>query len=175
MIKKACHSVDWDLIEAYVHKPLTLETILELQALCVEAGIIKGFRTGIGAPPVYDTFGNSVYWAPDSGFYHLDREVENIFDWCDQDNSAVGKATRFHWGLVKIHPFYDGNGRTARMIMFILLRQYGYDQVSCKRLEAWIKNNTAEYYQSLDDGDFTYRGLKNENKAFRDLVEQGLK
>jgi Fic family protein len=38
----------------------------------------------------------------------------------------VLQAARAHFGLVHIHPFVDGNGRTARLLMNLLLLRHGY-------------------------------------------------
>ena len=35
-------------------------------------------------------------------------------------------ASDAHYGLVKIHPFVDGNGRTARLLMHLILMGRGY-------------------------------------------------
>ena len=38
----------------------------------------------------------------------------------------INKALYAHYELVTIHPFADGNGRTARLLMNLILMQYGY-------------------------------------------------
>ena len=42
------------------------------------------------------------------------------------DVHPVIRAARAHYGLVAIHPFVDGNGRTARLLMNLLLVRAGY-------------------------------------------------
>ena len=42
------------------------------------------------------------------------------------DMHPVIRAARAHYGLVAIHPFVDGNGRTARLLMNLLLIRAGY-------------------------------------------------
>lgn len=42
------------------------------------------------------------------------------------DVHPVIRAARAHYGLVAIHPFVDGNGRTARLLMNLLLLRAGY-------------------------------------------------
>jgi len=50
--------------------------------------------------------------------------------WLASDEFAalhpVEQATRAHFRLVDIHPFIDGNGRTARLLMNLLLMRHGY-------------------------------------------------
>lgn len=53
----------------------------------------------------------------------------------------------FHHKLVYIHPFFDGNGRTARLIMNILLMKHGYP------LTVVLKNDRSKYYRALANAD----------------------
>jgi len=52
-----------------------------------------------------------------------------------------------HYRLVAIHPFFDGNGRTARLIMNIILIQVGYP------LAIILKNDRKRYYNVLSKAD----------------------
>ena len=46
----------------------------------------------------------------------------------EADPHPVAVAAEFHWRFVEIHPFYDGNGRMARLLMNFILRQRGYPE-----------------------------------------------
>lgn len=54
------------------------------------------------------------------------------------------QAALLHGELVKIHPFVDGNGRTARLLMNLDLMNHGYHPVIIK------KEDRLEYYETLD-------------------------
>lgn len=56
----------------------------------------------------------------------------------------VIKACLLHGEFVKIHPFIDGNGRTARLILNFELMKYGYTPIVI------TKDRRAEYYEALD-------------------------
>ncbi len=56
-------------------------------------------------------------------------------------------ATIFHHKIASIHPFFDGNGRTARLAMNVLLMQQGYPLVIV------LKNDRKKYYDVLDKAD----------------------
>jgi len=56
----------------------------------------------------------------------------------------VVKACLLHGEFVKIHPFIDGNGRTARLILNFELMKHGYTPIVIK------KDSRADYYEALD-------------------------
>ena len=57
----------------------------------------------------------------------------------------VQLALKFHLDYITIHPFYDGNGRTARILTNLILISYGYPPLYVKVEEK------AVYYQYLGD------------------------
>ena len=63
------------------------------------------------------------------------------------------QASLLHGELVKIHPFVDGNGRTSRLLMNLVLMNSGYNPVIIK------KESRLKYYETLDKahitGDYT--------------------
>ena len=56
-------------------------------------------------------------------------------------------ASILHHKLVAIHPFDDGNGRTARLVMNIILLHFGYPLVVI------LKNDRKKYYDTLSMAD----------------------
>ncbi len=56
-------------------------------------------------------------------------------------------AAIVHHKIVFIHPFFDGNGRTARLVMNIILMQNGYP------LAIILKNDRKRYYNTLSKAD----------------------
>jgi len=53
-------------------------------------------------------------------------------------------VTIFHHRFVWIHPFFDGNGRTVRLAMNLILMQHGYPPAII------LKNDRAKYYSALN-------------------------
>jgi Fic family protein len=53
-------------------------------------------------------------------------------------------ATVFHHKLVWIHPFFDGNGRTVRLVMNLLLMRKGFPPAII------LKNDRNKYYEALN-------------------------
>lgn len=66
--------------------------------------------------------------------------------------NAVALASVFHHRFVHIHPFFDGNGRTVRLLMNVLLMKEGYPPAII------LKNDRKKYYQALNQanqGDYS--------------------
>ena len=63
----------------------------------------------------------------------------------DEFSDGIEKAAWIHAEFVKIHPFQDGNGRTARLMMNHHLLQNGFPPTSIKR------KNRQEYFASLEE------------------------
>lgn len=69
----------------------------------------------------------------------------------EQEDDIV-LATRFHHKFVWIHPFFDGNGRTARLMTNLFLMKKGYPPA------VLLKNDRKKYYDALNKankGDLT--------------------
>jgi len=57
---------------------------------------------------------------------------------------ALELAAFAHWKLVRIHPFQDGNGRVARIIMNLILHKNGYAMIDIKTKEK------QQYFNALE-------------------------
>ena len=58
-------------------------------------------------------------------------------------------AALVHYQFVTIHPFYDGNGRTARLLSTFILQRGGYGLNGIFSLEEYHARNLQLYYNSL--------------------------
>lgn len=63
---------------------------------------------------------------------------------------AILKATFAHLYLAWIHPFGDGNGRTARLLEFYILIGASLPQPACHLLSNHYNQTRSEYYRQLD-------------------------
>ncbi|TSJ39123.1 helix-turn-helix domain-containing protein [Fluviicola chungangensis] len=82
--------------------------------------------------------------------YLVEKQMEDYFIWYERNRSnlhPVVLAAEMHERLVTIHPFIDGNGRTARLIMNMILLQNGFVIANIKG------DNTSRYnyYEALDE------------------------
>ncbi len=67
----------------------------------------------------------------------------------DEDTHPVLKAGIAHAHLVAVHPFVDGNGRTARLLATLLLQRYGYGFRKLLSLDAFYQRNRDQYIHVL--------------------------
>jgi Fic family protein len=61
------------------------------------------------------------------------------------------KASIIHFYLVYVHPFFDGNGRTARALFYFYLIKNGYDFFKYFSISALIAKDRGKYYRSIQD------------------------
>ena len=72
---------------------------------------------------------------------------ENWLHQAKRELHPVALAAQAHHKLVAIHPFIDGNGRTARLVMNLVLFQFGYPPTVILRV------NRKQYYRVLMQAD----------------------
>lgn len=79
--------------------------------------------------------------------------LEDFFAWLNspaaQNQHVVFRAAITHYQLVHIHPFIDGNGRTARALALALMYAEGYDVKRFFSLEQYFDSDIENYYRAL--------------------------
>ncbi len=79
--------------------------------------------------------------------------IEDFFEWLNSDNAKethpVLKAGINHYTLVAIHPFTEGNGRTARAMATLVLMREEYNIKRLFALEEYFDRHAEGYYNSL--------------------------
>lgn len=76
--------------------------------------------------------------------------MNDLIKWVNGNKNKlhpIELAALLHHKIVFIHPFFDGNGRTARLVMNLILMQKGFPLVMI------LKNDRRRYYESLDKAD----------------------
>ena len=137
--------------------PFSKELILSVQKL-VEKGASKekiGLR---GATPpgvlfaVYDSQSGTPDYIPPE-YRDIPELLDELVEYVDStDDHPLIVAAVVHYQLVTIHPFEDGNGRTARLLSGYILDSNGYGFNGIGSLEEYFAYDVDEYYGSLQMG-----------------------
>ena len=134
-----------------------MKLILDVQKL-VEKGASKE-KIGLRGPmppgvlfAVYDSkTGNPDYIPPEYCDIHglLDELIEYVNT---TDDHPLIVAAVVHYQLVTIHPFEDGNGRTARLLSGYIMDLNGCGFNGIGSLEEYFAYDIDEYYESIQMG-----------------------
>lgn len=133
---------------------LSKKLILDVQKL-VEKGAPKekiGFR-GLMPPgvlfAVYDSkTGNPDYIPPE--YSDVPGLLDELIEYVNTtDDHPLIVAAVVHYQLVTIHPFEDGNGRTARLLSGYIMDLNGYGFNGIGSLEEYFAYDVDEYYDSI--------------------------
>lgn len=146
-----------DELDQQVRKPLDTRFVCHLNSL-----ILKDLRleegTQAGAIRQHSVVVGNVYrGAPAEDCAYLlalmCEKIEEIFrDATEEDlkHSAIIAALFAHVYLALIHPFGDGNGRTARLLELYILLRAGFPQPTGHLLSNHYNMTRSHYYSELD-------------------------
>jgi len=129
---------------------ITINDILTMQATLEENR--AGFRKLPGTELKNDRTGRTVYVPPqtyDEIVAGMDNLEKFINDSTMSPIDPLIKMAVVHHQFESIHPFYDGNGRTGRIINILYLVQQGLLKTPVLYLSRYINQNKAEYYRQL--------------------------
>lgn len=90
--------------------------------------------------------------------------IKWINDSVEEDLPTPIIAGLAHYQFATIHPYYDGNGRTARLLATLILHKYGYGLKGIYSLEEYYSQDLGSYYAALtvgSDEDY-YEGKRSE-------------
>lgn len=124
--------------------------ILQVQAILEENN--AGFRKQSGTALKNDATGEVIYMPPQHSdeiialMSNLERFI-NDDTLCEWD--ALTKMAVIHHQFESIHPFYDGNGRTGRIINILYLVKQDLLRIPVLYLSRYINQNKADYYRLL--------------------------
>lgn len=96
-----------------------------------------------------------VYMPPESP--DVPKLMREMVDWINQERQkgsfpAPVIAAIAHYQFATIHPYYDGNGRTARLLTNLVLHMSGYGLKGIYSLEEYYAQNLQGYYDALTIG-----------------------
>ena len=148
-----------------------MEKMSEKPGAISEAGIrrLHGFvMTGRGKPSPYRQIQNVIKDSANGGIVYLPPEagdvpvlMRGLVSWINATLEArelpvpivTGLA---HYQFATIHPYLDGNGRTARLLATLILRKAGYGLKGIYSLDEHYAKNLSGYYSALTVGKHNY-------------------
>ena len=129
--------------------PCSEEFLLDLHNVTI-AGSGAGEAEGYRSSRVVVKWKRKVVYRP-PGPESVPSLMNGVFDFLSRLDSSpdIDPYAEVYLRMMKIHPFRQGNGRTARALVTYLLLKNGYAQFRGRSLESYIDANTEEYYDCL--------------------------
>ena len=104
-----------------------------------------------GNEGVFDEKGNCIHVCPPPE--QVDGLIKNLFKWMKENENTINPlilSSVFHYEYVFIHPFQDGNGRTARLWQNVILSNWE-EIFEYLPIESQIKKYQDDYYNSINN------------------------
>lgn len=183
MILNNYEAMKW--IVAHKDEPFTVDSIKTLQAIITKDTIYAeepgSFRTTDDINVVDVQTGAVLYTPPVAA--RLDELMSGFCKFANDELKLpfflhpINRAIIVHFLMGYIHPFPDGNGRTARTLFYWYLLKHGYWLIEYMSVSRIILHSKAQYAKAYlhteqDDNDLTYfiiYNLKSINKALEEL------
>jgi len=161
-----------DQIEYWLHpeRPFRLRpsAILSLHRKALEK---TSSFAGVWRPTAIE-IGGSRHTPPPA--HRVAELVENMCDYINENwtKSPVHICAYALWRMNWIHPFVDGNGRTARAISYVILCvRLGYRLPGTQTIPELIAGNKSPYYKALEAADIQEAGGKIDLSEKEKLIE----
>ena len=140
-------------VEAWVEegRPVTEERIRQLHALVYTGRGSRPTPYRDGQNVIKDSGGGIVYLPPEAA--DVPGLMRELTEWIQQsqDNLPVPVIAGIaHYQFVTIHPYFDGNGRTARALATWILYRGKYDLGRFYALEEFYAQDLQGYYNALE-------------------------
>ncbi len=156
-------------IKEYKSEKLTPAMILELHKILTEKTLDNPTDAGIYRKDTDDIHvvngqGQILYTPPMAD--QINEKIEQICNFANNSDSDVFvhpiiRAILLHFFLAYVHPFVDGNGRTARALFYWSVANQGYWLLEFLSISRIIKQAPSQYgraflYTETDNNDTTY-------------------
>jgi len=139
------------------------EAVTEDQIQRLHAIVMSG-RSARGQPSAYRDGQNVIRDSASGAIVYLPPEAADVgglmtdlVGWLGSDDAlglpAPLRAALVHYQFATIHPYYDGNGRTARLLATLVLHLAGYGLKGVYCLDEYYAEDLPAYYRALDVAD----------------------
>ena len=138
-------------------EPITVTLLQQLHAY-----VMGGGRENVTPTPYRDgqnviregSTGAIVYLPPEAS--DVPELMSDLVDWILASKLKMVPtpvcAAIAHYQFATIHPYYDGNGRTARLLATMIMHEGGYDLKGIYSLDEYYASDLPSYYNALDIG-----------------------
>lgn len=112
-----------------------------------------GIRSTLGTV-IKNTVTDEIIYTPPQEKAEILEYMKNLEDYINNDDDMVDplvKLAIIHYQFESIHPFYDGNGRTGRIINILYLILKGLIDIPILYLSKYIIRNKSEYYKLFQE------------------------
>ncbi len=151
------------------NEPLTIDMILRFHEIATHGtshnGVVPGRFRGDDDIYIADRDNNILYQPP----VHTEIEfrLKKVCEFANSEHKDADfihpaiKAIVLHFMIGYIHPFSDGNGRTARALFYWYMLKQGFDYFEYISISRFLKEAPAKYsksyqYTEADDNDLNY-------------------
>ncbi len=136
-------------------RPITELDIKKLHSLVMDGRLLPSpYRDGQNV--IRDSrSGSIVYMPPEAS--DVSNLMAELTSWINEQMQASELpipiiASLAHYQFATIHPYYDGNGRTARLLTTLILHKSGYGLKGIYSLEEYYAQYLVAYYEALAVG-----------------------
>jgi len=153
-----------------IHKLVTNKTLPPQQCGHYRTGSIYVVRRRLGRPQ------ETIYTGPEAK--RVPQLMAELTAWLKKSGAKeinpVIAAAIAHLEIAAIHPFTDGNGRTARALATLILYQRGYDFRRLFALEDYYNTDRPTYYRAINLG-ATYDKRRADLTSWLEYFVEGFK
>ena len=131
--------------------PYSIDDLKKIHGIMTYLVVNESGEFRKGNEGVFDEKGNCIHICPPPE--QVQTLMKQLFDWMKNNRNEVHPlilSSVFHYEFVFIHPFSDGNGRTARLWQNIILSNYEeiFEYVP---IETQIERYQDEYYKTINN------------------------
>jgi Fic family protein len=158
------------MIKKHQSEPLSIDLIHKIHISMTEKTLEDPSWSGRFRTPdeeeihVFDSNGQVLHVPPKAGDVLV--SMENLCNYANSDNedefvNPIIKGILIHFWFAYVHPFMDGNGRTARALFYWFMLKHDYWLFEYLSVSTAILSARTQYYRSflyseMDDNDSTY-------------------
>lgn len=158
------------MLKNHLSEPLTIELIQKIHASMTENTLEVPSWAGRFRMPedeeihVFDSDGQILHVPPKAA--DVLASMENLCNYANGDRedefvNPIIKGILIHFWLAYVHPFMDGNGRTARALFYWYMLKHNYWLFEYLSVSTAILSARSQYYRAflyseMDDNDATY-------------------